>query len=185
MRKSAGRSTESAKQWAQVMQVMPGLVLGFLEVTVLHEHQRGDFDPVADAGQPCGLHPDFLPGPPEPRLGRACRIRIDSTNWWVSWPSFLRGFFPRSSFSTPAHRSQPVRSYPGLGTFCRCLAIACCTVEQRYYLRFCCLRTAIWPDPTWWPKQCPAGTRVVARGSMESVVYCDVDRADCPPIRPS
>ena len=27
--------TESAKQWAQVMQVMPGLVLGFLEVTIL------------------------------------------------------------------------------------------------------------------------------------------------------
>ena len=35
LRESAGGLTESAKQWAQVMQVMPGLVLGFLEVTIL------------------------------------------------------------------------------------------------------------------------------------------------------
>lgn len=34
MRETAG-SGEATKQWAQVMQVMPGLVLGFLEVTVL------------------------------------------------------------------------------------------------------------------------------------------------------
>ena len=35
LRESAGSLTESAKQWAQVLQVMPGLVLGFLEVTIL------------------------------------------------------------------------------------------------------------------------------------------------------
>ena len=36
-----------------------------------------------------------------------------STSWSASWPSSSRGSFPRSSFSTPAHRSQPVRSFPG------------------------------------------------------------------------
>ena len=35
LRESAGGVAESAKQWDQVMQVMPGLVLGFFEVTVL------------------------------------------------------------------------------------------------------------------------------------------------------
>ena len=35
LRESAGSAVESAKQWAQVMQVMPGLALGFFEVTVL------------------------------------------------------------------------------------------------------------------------------------------------------
>ena len=35
LRESAGGLPESAKQWAQVMQVMPGLALGFMEVTVL------------------------------------------------------------------------------------------------------------------------------------------------------
>src|SRR5881275_2600570 len=35
LRESAGGNPEGAKQWAQVLQVMPGLVLGFLEVTVL------------------------------------------------------------------------------------------------------------------------------------------------------
>ena len=35
LRESAGGIAEAAKQWAQVMQVMPGLVLGFFEVTVL------------------------------------------------------------------------------------------------------------------------------------------------------
>ena len=35
LRESAGGLAESAKQWDQVMQVMPGLVLGFFEVTVL------------------------------------------------------------------------------------------------------------------------------------------------------
>jgi hypothetical protein len=35
LRESAGTTVESAKQWAQVMQVMPGLALGFLEVTIL------------------------------------------------------------------------------------------------------------------------------------------------------
>jgi ABC-type transport system involved in multi-copper enzyme maturation permease subunit len=34
-REAAGTITDTEKQWAQVMQVMPGLVLGFLEVTVL------------------------------------------------------------------------------------------------------------------------------------------------------
>jgi len=34
LRESAG-TPEAGKQWAQVMQVMPGLVLGFFEVTVL------------------------------------------------------------------------------------------------------------------------------------------------------
>jgi ABC-type transport system involved in multi-copper enzyme maturation permease subunit len=35
LRESAGGIAESSKQWAQVIQVMPGLVLGFMEVTVL------------------------------------------------------------------------------------------------------------------------------------------------------
>jgi ABC-type transport system involved in multi-copper enzyme maturation permease subunit len=35
LRESAGGIAEPAKQWAQVMQVMPGLALGFLEVTIL------------------------------------------------------------------------------------------------------------------------------------------------------
>ncbi len=35
LRESGGGLPESAKQWGQVMQVMPGLVLGFFEVTVL------------------------------------------------------------------------------------------------------------------------------------------------------
>jgi ABC-type transport system involved in multi-copper enzyme maturation permease subunit len=35
LRESAGGVAESAKQWAQVMQVLPGLALGFMEVTVL------------------------------------------------------------------------------------------------------------------------------------------------------
>ena len=35
LRESAGGIAESAKQWAQVRQVLPGLVLGFFEVTVL------------------------------------------------------------------------------------------------------------------------------------------------------
>src|ERR1700730_607645 len=35
LREASGGAVESAKQWAQVRQVMPGLVLGFLEVTVL------------------------------------------------------------------------------------------------------------------------------------------------------
>ena len=35
LRESAGGVAESAKQWAQVMQVLPGLALGFFEVTVL------------------------------------------------------------------------------------------------------------------------------------------------------
>jgi ABC-type transport system involved in multi-copper enzyme maturation permease subunit len=35
LRESAGGVAESAKRWAQVMQVMPGLALGFFEVTIL------------------------------------------------------------------------------------------------------------------------------------------------------
>jgi ABC-type transport system involved in multi-copper enzyme maturation permease subunit len=35
LREAAGGIAESAKQWEQVRQVMPGLVLGFFEVTVL------------------------------------------------------------------------------------------------------------------------------------------------------
>jgi ABC-type transport system involved in multi-copper enzyme maturation permease subunit len=35
LRESAGEIAEQAKQWAQVKQVLPGLVLGFFEVTVL------------------------------------------------------------------------------------------------------------------------------------------------------
>ena len=35
LRESAGELSERAKQWAQVRQVLPGLALGFLEVTVL------------------------------------------------------------------------------------------------------------------------------------------------------
>src|SRR5437764_6880708 len=35
LRESAGGVAEATKQWAQVMQVLPGLVLGFFEVTVL------------------------------------------------------------------------------------------------------------------------------------------------------
>src|SRR3954466_8450164 len=35
LRESGGGIPESAKQWGQVLQVLPGLVLGFLEVTVL------------------------------------------------------------------------------------------------------------------------------------------------------
>jgi len=35
LRESAGGTPEAAKQWGQVRQVMPGLVLGFFEVTVL------------------------------------------------------------------------------------------------------------------------------------------------------
>jgi ABC-type transport system involved in multi-copper enzyme maturation permease subunit len=35
LRESAGGAAESAKRWAQVMQVMPGLALGFFEVTIL------------------------------------------------------------------------------------------------------------------------------------------------------
>jgi ABC-type transport system involved in multi-copper enzyme maturation permease subunit len=35
LRENAGGAAESAKQWAQVLQVMPGLVLGFFEVTIL------------------------------------------------------------------------------------------------------------------------------------------------------
>src|SRR6516165_3907095 len=35
LREAAGGSAEPAMRWAQVMQVMPGLVLGFFEVTVL------------------------------------------------------------------------------------------------------------------------------------------------------
>ena len=35
LRESAGSIVETSKRWAQVMQVMPGLALGFLEVTVL------------------------------------------------------------------------------------------------------------------------------------------------------
>jgi ABC-type transport system involved in multi-copper enzyme maturation permease subunit len=35
LRESAGGLPDASKQWAQVMQVMPGLVLGFFEVTVL------------------------------------------------------------------------------------------------------------------------------------------------------
>jgi ABC-type transport system involved in multi-copper enzyme maturation permease subunit len=35
LRESAGGIAESAKRWAQVMQVMPGLALGFFEVTIL------------------------------------------------------------------------------------------------------------------------------------------------------
>jgi ABC-type transport system involved in multi-copper enzyme maturation permease subunit len=35
LRESAGGFAESAKQWAQVLQILPGLVLGFFEVTVL------------------------------------------------------------------------------------------------------------------------------------------------------
>jgi ABC-type transport system involved in multi-copper enzyme maturation permease subunit len=35
LREAAGGTPDSAKQWAQVMQVLPGLVLGFFEVTVL------------------------------------------------------------------------------------------------------------------------------------------------------
>jgi ABC-type transport system involved in multi-copper enzyme maturation permease subunit len=35
LREAQGSIADSAKQWEQVMQVLPGLVLGFLEVTVL------------------------------------------------------------------------------------------------------------------------------------------------------
>src|SRR5271156_546057 len=35
LREAGASVNESAKQWAQVFQVMPGLVLGFLEVTIL------------------------------------------------------------------------------------------------------------------------------------------------------
>lgn len=35
LRESAGGAADPVKQWAQVMQVMPGLALGFMEVTVL------------------------------------------------------------------------------------------------------------------------------------------------------
>ena len=69
MRESAGGTTEAGKQWAQVMQVMPGLALGFLEVTILTSYQRGDFDPVADAGEPGCMYPDFLPGTSQPGSG--------------------------------------------------------------------------------------------------------------------
>ena len=62
------------------------------------QHQRGDFDPVADAGQPCGLHPDFLPGPPEPRPGRAGRPESSSTSWWASWRRFFAWVLPSLEF---------------------------------------------------------------------------------------
>src|SRR6516164_1083787 len=35
LRENAGGTAESAKRWAQVLQVLPGLALGFFEVTVL------------------------------------------------------------------------------------------------------------------------------------------------------
>ncbi len=43
---------------------------GLLRGDGADEHQRGDLDPAADAGQPGRLHPDLLPGPPEPGAGR-------------------------------------------------------------------------------------------------------------------
>ena len=70
LRESAGGLPEPAKQWAQVMQVMPGLAARLLRGDGADEHQRGDLDPAADAGQPGGLHPDLLPGAPEPGPGR-------------------------------------------------------------------------------------------------------------------
>ena len=80
------------------------------------EHQRGDLDPAADAGQPGRLHPDLLPGPPEPGAGRRRPSKVRSTSWSASWPSSSPGPSPRSSSSTPARRSPPGRSSPGLGT---------------------------------------------------------------------
>ena len=179
LRESAGGPAESAKQWAQVMQVMPGLALGFFEVTILTSISVAISTRLPMLANLVVCILIFFLGHLSPVLVELADAGPASTSWWVSWPSFLRGSFPRSSSSTPAHRSQPVRSFPGLATFCRYSAIACCTVEQRCYLRFCCSRTATWPDPTG-PREVLAHVRFMRPGLAWRQRSGDssIDRAD-------
>ncbi len=75
------------KQWAQVMQVIAWAGARLLRGDRPDQHQRGDLDPAADAGQPGRLHPDLLPRPPEPGAGRGGRAGPRERAGHASWPS--------------------------------------------------------------------------------------------------
>ena len=118
LRESAGGLAEAAKQWAQVMQVMPGLVLGFFEVTVLTSISVAISTRLPMLANLVVCILIFFLGHLSPVLVEAAdATNSASTSWSASWPGSSRGPCPRSSSSTRARRSQPARSSRGLAMF--------------------------------------------------------------------
>ena len=134
------------KQWAQVLQVLPGLALGFFEVTVLTSVSVAISTRLPMLVNLVVCISIFF-------LGHLTPILVDvtgngNTNELVHFMAQLFAFaLPELEFfnAEPVDLDR-VGDSLGWATFCRPWDIACCTVERRSCSRSSCSKTATWPD---------------------------------------
>ena len=147
LRESAGGCREAAKQWAQVMQVMPGLVLGFLEVTILTSISVAISTRLPMLANLVVCILIFFLGHLSPVLVElAAQNRVNELVGFMAQVLCVGPPVAGVLQRRPVDLDRCGHSLVWL-RFAGRWAIACCTVEQRCYLRSCCSKTATWPDP--------------------------------------
>ena len=154
--REAGGVVDSAKRWDQVMQMLPGLALGFFEVTILTGISVAISTRLPMLANLVVCILVFFLGHLTPVLVDVSdQTHVNAGERWRH--SCCRG----SSFSMLGHRSRPVRSYLGLAMYCLHSSTACCTVEQRCCWPLSSSRTVTWPEEG----ECAHASRGVSSGT--------------------